>query len=135
MCMECVLAYVRGICGIEYGQDAWSKMPMRAGMCLESMRLGQRAIAKKILSAWDDVIRPDQIIIFWRLADNPEVGRRFLVYKGRETGHNRQTDERWTDYERATDKEQTNKRCEPTVRTKEWYKSLERRSYSQSTYL
>jgi len=26
-------------------------------------RLGQRAIAKKTLDAWDDVIRPDRIII------------------------------------------------------------------------
>jgi hypothetical protein len=56
--MEYVLAYVRGMSGIKYGQDLWSKMPMRAGMCLESC-LGQRAIAKKTLGAWDNMIRPN----------------------------------------------------------------------------
>jgi hypothetical protein len=57
-----VLAYVQDLSGIKYGQDLWSKMPMHTGMCLESC-LGQRAIAKKTFDAWDDVIRPDRIII------------------------------------------------------------------------
>jgi len=36
MCMGCVLVYFRGMSGIKYAQDLWSKMPVREGMCLES---------------------------------------------------------------------------------------------------
>jgi len=90
------------------------------GHVFRKLHLGQRAIAKKTLGAWDDVIRPDRIIICDDWPTNPEVGRRFLVYKGREIGHKEQTNERRTDYERAIDEGQTNRRCESTVRTKEW---------------
>jgi hypothetical protein len=65
----------------------------------------------------------------WRSADDPEVGCRFLIYKERETRHKRQIDERRTNDERATNERQTNRRCESTVWTKEWQKSLDRRSY------
>jgi len=68
-----------------------------SGHVFRKLRLGQRTIPRKNLGAWDDMIRPDRIII---CAGNPELGRRFLVYKGRTT-----KDEQTTDYEtdRRTD--------------------------------
>jgi hypothetical protein len=41
-------------------EDANACVPMHV---FRKLRLGQRAIAKKTLGAWDDVIRPDRIII------------------------------------------------------------------------
>ncbi|KAH0944565.1 hypothetical protein HN011_001987 [Eciton burchellii] len=90
MCMGYVLAYVRGMSGIKYGQDLWSKMPK----ChvFRKLRLGQRAIAKKALGAWDDVI----------------------LYKGQETGQ-RQTDRRTTNRLRTSNRriEGASQRCIP----------------------
>jgi hypothetical protein len=61
--MGYVLAYVRGMNGIKYGQDFMVEDANTSGHVFRKLRLGQRAIAKKTLGAWDDVIRPDRIII------------------------------------------------------------------------
>jgi hypothetical protein len=59
--MEYVLAYVRGMYQVRLGfmvEDADAR-----GHVFRKSRLGQKAIAKKTLGAWDDVIRPDRIMI------------------------------------------------------------------------
>jgi len=55
--MEYVLAYVRGMSGIKSGfmvEDANASRHV-----FRKLRLGQRAITKKTLGAWDNMIRPD----------------------------------------------------------------------------
>jgi hypothetical protein len=66
-------------------------------MYLEESRPGQRTIAKKTLDAWDDVIRPDGIII---CTDWPTILKwdtAFEYIKGNEGKNDRRTtDERQT---------------------------------------
>jgi len=38
-------------------------MPIRAGMSLDESRPVQNTIAKKTVNAWDDVMRPNRIMI------------------------------------------------------------------------
>jgi len=60
MCMGYVLAYVRYVWVVKYGQDLWSEDANASGYMFRKLRLGQRAIVKK--NPWH-VIRPDRIII------------------------------------------------------------------------
>jgi len=90
--VQSIFRHISGVCEVSCVQSVWSKMPMRAGMCLEESHPRQRTITKKIL-AWDDVIRPDRIII---CSDWPTIlkwDNAFEYIKGDEGKNDRQTED------------------------------------------
>jgi len=108
--------HVYGVCSGIFPGYEWYQI--RSGFMVEDasasghvfrkLRLRQRAIARKTLGAWDDVIRPFRVIIFddWPITLKWDA---FYCIKGERQGGDTQTNDELTANERQTNDKETNR--------------------------